>query len=305
MPEARKTPGPKTVLITGASTGIGKSTAEYFSDRGWNVAATMRTPAKASFSNTGADNIKVFQLDVTDEDSIAQAVSETLNAFGRIDVLVNNAGYGLVGLFEAMTPDQIKRQFDTNVIGAMNVTRAIIPVMRDQRAGHIINVASAAGRMSLPLYTLYCSTKWALEGFSEALIYELKAFGIKVRIIEPGPIETDFMTRSLDVADGAITKHYGDFEERVWEAYRNKFEGAPPPVLVAKSIYKAATGRPGIRIRLKPNGWLLMFGRRIVTTMTHVAITGRVLGAWEPMFRWSRKPVVPPEGMRTLRRSQP
>ncbi len=184
-----------------------------------------------------------------------------------------------------------------------------MPMLVASKEGHLINTSSVNGFWAsigpLTAHTAYSAAKFAVKGFSEALIYELKAFGIKVRIIEPGPIETDFMTRSLDVADGAITKHYGDFEERVWEAYRNKFEGAPPPVLVAKSIYKAATGWPGIRIRLKPNGWLLMFGRRIVTTMTHVAITGRVLGAWEPMFRWSRKPVVPPEGMRTLRRSQP
>lgn len=295
---------PKTVLITGASTGIGKTTAEYFAARGWNVAATMRTPDKASFHCDGAERIKVLRLDVTDEATIAAAVGDTVAAFGRIDVLVNNAGYGLIGLFEAMTPDQVRRQFETNVIGVMNVTRAVLPQMRTQQAGTIINVASVAGRMSMPLYSLYCSTKWAVEGFTEALSYELKPHGIEVRIIEPGPIRTDFMTRSLDVADNNISSEYGEFEARVWEAYKVEFADAPGPELVAASIYKAATTTSPWRLRFKPNGWLLMFGRRCVTTSTHVGIVGRVLGASEPILPWNRRRFAQ-ESTRQLHHNQP
>ncbi len=295
---------PKTVLITGASTGIGKTTAEYFAERGWNVAATMRTPDKASFHCDGAERIKVLRLDVTDEATIAAAVGDTVAAFGRIDVLVNNAGYGLIGLFEAMTPDQVRRQFETNVIGVMNVTRAVLPQMRTQQAGTIINVASVAGRMSMPLYSLYCSTKWAVEGFTEALSYELKPHGIEVRIIEPGPIRTDFMTRSLDVADNNISSEYGEFEARVWEAYKVEFADAPGPELVAASIYKAATTTSPWRLRFKPNGWLLMFGRRCVTTSTHVGIVGRVLGASEPILPWNRRRFAQ-ESTRQLHHNQP
>lgn len=294
----------KTVLITGASTGIGKTSAEYFASRGWNVAATMRKPEKASFHCEGAERIKVFRLDVTDEASIATAVTDTIAAFGRIDTLVNNAGYGLVGLFEAMSPDQVRRQFETNVIGLMNVTRAVIPQMRAQQAGTIINVASVAGRMSSPLYSLYCATKWAVEGFTEALSYELKAHGIQVRIIEPGPIRTDFMTRSLDVADNNISSAYGEFEARVWEAYKLEFAESPGPELVAASIYKAATTRSTWRLRFKPNGWLLMFGRRLVTSSTHVLIVGRVLGASEPILPWNRRRFAQ-ESTRQLHHTQP
>jgi NAD(P)-dependent dehydrogenase (short-subunit alcohol dehydrogenase family) len=291
---AKRQTEPKTVVITGASSGIGQATAEFFAARGWNVAATMRTPAKANFAGPGAERIKVYRLDVTDEASISEAVAAIIADFGRLDVLVNNAGYGLVGLFEAMTPEQVRRQFDTNVIGLMNVTRAVLPQMRAQKAGHIINVASVAGRMSLPLYSLYCSSKWAVEGFSEALTYELDTHNIKVRIIEPGPIKTDFMSRSLDVANSDISAAYAPFEARVWDAYGVAFANAPGPEIVAKSIHRAATAWPGKWLRYKPNGWRLMIGRRLATTMTHVAIVGRVLGAREPILPWNRRPPAPP-----------
>jgi len=280
--------GTKTVLITGASSGIGKATAEFFAARGWNVAATMRTPAKAQFAGDGNDRIKVYRLDVTDEASIAEAVAAVIADFGRIDVLVNNAGYGLVGVFEAMTPEQVRRQFDTNVLGVMNVTRAVLPQMRAQQDGCIVNVASVAGRMSLPLYSLYCSSKWAVEGFSEALTYELASQNIRVRIIEPGPIETNFMTGSLDIADKAVASAYQTFEARVWDALRVAFANAPGPEIVAKSVFRAANSRSAW-LRYKPNGWALMIGRRLATTMTHVAITGRVLGAKEPILPWNRR----------------
>ncbi len=158
----------KTVLITGASSGIGKATAELFAERGWNVAATMRSPNESDLASK-SQAIRLFRLDVTDPSSIETCVSDVIAEFGGIDVVVNNAGYGLVGPFEAQTDAQIRRQFETNLFGVMNVTRAVLPHMRERRAGRIVNVASIAGRMTIPLYSAYCSTKWALEGLGSAL----------------------------------------------------------------------------------------------------------------------------------------
>lgn len=122
-----------------------------------------------------------------------RAIADTIQTFGRLDAIVNNAGYGAVGAFEAATPDQIRRQFDTNVFGVMNVVRAVLPHFRAKKAGTIINVASAGGRIAFPLYSLYHGTKWAVEGFSEALQFKLNQFNVRVKIIEPGPSRPTFM----------------------------------------------------------------------------------------------------------------
>jgi NAD(P)-dependent dehydrogenase (short-subunit alcohol dehydrogenase family) len=137
-----------------------------FAEKGWTVAATMRTPEKSDLGSV-SDRIKLFQLDVTDQASVDRAVADAIAQCGTIDVVVNNAGYGLMGPFEAQTEAQIQRQFACNVFGVMNVTRAVLPHMRERRQGRIVNVSSAAGRMTIPLYSMYSATKWALEGFSE------------------------------------------------------------------------------------------------------------------------------------------
>jgi NADP-dependent 3-hydroxy acid dehydrogenase YdfG len=184
----------KVVLITGASSGIGKETAKLFQAKNWKVAATMRSPEKAEDLQKIVD-LECLRLDVTDIESIKSAIAETLDKFGRIDAVVNNAGYGLIGPFEAATPEQIEKQFQTNVFGLMNVYREVLPYFREQRRGFIVNVASVGGRVTFPLYSLYHATKWAVEGFSESLQYELEQFNIRVKIIEPGPIKTDFYGR--------------------------------------------------------------------------------------------------------------
>jgi len=188
----------KVVLITGASSGIGNESAKLFQSKNWKVAATMRSPEKAEDLQRIVD-IACIRLDVTDPESIRSAIKESLEKFGRIDAVVNNAGYGLVGPFEAATDEQIERQFQTNVFGLMNVCREILPYFREQKRGFIVNVASLGGRVSFPFYSIYNSTKWAVEGFSEALRYELEPLHIRVKIIEPGPIKTDFYDRSQDL----------------------------------------------------------------------------------------------------------
>ncbi|MCL2819140.1 MAG: SDR family oxidoreductase, partial [Actinomycetia bacterium] len=167
----------RTVFITGASSGIGRQTALLFQERGWNVIATMRDP-RSEEELGQLDKVLVTRCDVTDPDSIRTAIDDGLSAFGSIDVLVNNAGYYLLGPLEAMTYEQIRRQIDTNLVGVILVTMAMVPHFRERRAGTIINLSSIAGVVSIPLQSLYHATKFGVEGFSEALRYELRPFGI-------------------------------------------------------------------------------------------------------------------------------
>lgn len=231
-----------TVLITGASTGIGKETAKYFQARGWNVAATMRSPEKES-ELTALDNVLVTRLDVTDSASIADAVNATIEEFGQIDALVNNAGYGAYGPLEAFDMDGIRRQFDTNVIGLLEVTKAVLPHMRAQKSGTVVNISSIGGKMTFPLGTLYHGTKFAVEGLSEALHYELETLGIKMKIVEPGMIETDFGGRSFDFRNDEALEEYQPVVQRLMAGFAAAAQsgGASKPVVVADVIYTAVT----------------------------------------------------------------
>ena len=231
---------PKTVLITGASTGIGRETAKYFQLKGWNVAATMRSPENEE-ELTKLQNVICPKLDVTNEKSIALAIETTINKFGAIDVIVNNAGYSLTGVFEAATTDQLQRQFDVNVFGIMNTVRAILPYFRKNKSGTIINVSSIGGKMTLPLYSMYQSTKWAVSGFSEALQFELRPFNIKVKIIEPGAVITDFYVRSMSHTKKEGLTDYDNYVKKI-HAINDKFVSkGNHPIKTAKVIYKAAT----------------------------------------------------------------
>jgi len=229
----------KTILITGSSTGIGKVTAEYFAQKGWNVAATMRSPEKAA-DFIKADNVKVYALDVTDSLSIKKAIDLAMQDFGNIDVIVNNAGYGAVGIFEKASPEEIQKQFDTNVFGVFNVIREILPHFRERKSGTIINVTSMGGRITFPLYSLYHGTKWALEGFAESLQFELRQFNIKVKNVEPGAIKTDFYSRSMNVFSNTEVKGYDHYEKTVFNNTQAVEKNAPGPLVVAKTIYRAA-----------------------------------------------------------------
>ena len=252
----------KTVLVTGSSSGIGKAAAEQFRKRGWNVLATMRSPESAS-DWAGQSGVKLARLDVLDRASIKDAIGVAVDSFGGIDAIVNNAGYGLVGPFEASTDDQIHRQFDTNVFGLMNVCREIIPHFRAKKDGIIINVASMGGRITFPLYSLYHGTKWAVEGFSESLQYELRPFNIKVKIIEPGPIKTDFYDRSMDVMSDPELKVYDDYVSRAMPNMQKAGETAPGPDSVASVIYRAATDGAW-KMRYSANSALILSLRRLL-----------------------------------------
>jgi NAD(P)-dependent dehydrogenase (short-subunit alcohol dehydrogenase family) len=268
-----------TILITGASTGIGRATAQLFAERGWNVAATMRSPEKAAADNEHwpvRQNVFLARLDVTEEDSIRAAIRDTLARFGQIDAVVNNAGYGLVGPFETSTPEQIERQLGTNLTGAMNVTREILPYFRKQGGGTIVNVSSVGGRITFPLYSLYHATKWALEGFSEALQFELKPLNIRVKIIEPGPIKTDFYDRSMELTTQPGITAYDNYVARAMPALQKANETAPGPEIVARAIYKAVTDGSW-KLRYPANGALFLTLRRLFPESWFRAIVGRAV----------------------------
>jgi len=252
----------KVVFITGASTGIGRETAKLFQAKNWKVAATMRSPEKEEDLQKIID-LECLRLDVTDPNSIKAAINETLERFGRIDAVVNNAGFALVGPFEAATQDQIKKQFDTNVFGLMKVCREILPYFREQKRGFIVNVASVGGRVTFPLYSLYNSTKWAVEGFSESLQYEIDQFNIRVKIIEPGPIKTDFYGRSQEVLSKEGLTAYDYFLARAMPNMQKAGENAPNGSVVAQTIYDAVTdGSKKLRYPVNTKG--MLFARRFL-----------------------------------------
>lgn len=230
----------KVVLITGASSGIGLETAKLFQSKNWKVAATMRSPEKAEDLQKIAD-LETFRLDVTDVESIKAAIAGVLEKFGRIDAVVNNAGYGLLGPFEAASADQVDRQFDTNLFGLFNVSREIIPYFREQKRGTIVNISSLGGRVAFPFSSLYNATKFAVEGFTESLQYELEPFKIRVKLIEPGPIKTDFYSRSQEIARKEGLSIYDHRLEPFLEFMDKGGQDAPDGSAVAQAIYDAVT----------------------------------------------------------------
>ena len=230
----------QTILITGASSGIGKVTAKYFHEKGWNVIATMRSPDK-EIELTQLDKVLVTRLDVEDPASITSAVAEGISTFGKIDVLLNNAGYGAYGVLEATPIEKIERQFNVNVIGILATIKAVLPHFRAHQAGIIINISSIGGQMTFPLGTLYHGSKFAVEGLSEALSFEMEAIGVKVKIIEPGMIKTDFAGRSFDFSNDESLIEYQDVVGKLFATMSSSEQSGSEPVVVAEVIYQAAT----------------------------------------------------------------
>jgi len=255
----------KTVLITGTSSGIGKATAKEFARQGWNVVATQRSPENEKELG-GILNIRLEALDVTDAASVHRAFERTMSEFGRIDAVVNNAGYGVDGVFEAMTDEDIHRQYETNVFGLMRVTREAIKAMRPNRDGVIVQVSSMGGRITFPLYSIYHGTKWAVEGFSESLHYELSLFNVRVKIVEPGPIVTEFYGRSRVTVKPSDTDAYDAFIEKFDKAAEGVMKTAEGPEVVAKTIFKAATDGSGrLRYAVGKPGPLLLLMRKLLS----------------------------------------
>jgi NAD(P)-dependent dehydrogenase (short-subunit alcohol dehydrogenase family) len=256
-----------TVLITGSSSGIGKAAVIEFANKGWNVAATMRSPEKEQ-GFTSYKNVKLYALDVTQPQSITKAFDAVVKDFGHLDVLVNNAGYGAGGVFEAMNDEVIENQFNTNVFGLMRMTREAIRLMRPNGGGKIIQVSSMGGRVTFPLYSLYHSTKFAVEGFTESLHYELGPFNIQLKLVEPGAIKTEFIGRSRVYIKPDFTNVYDDYLDKFEKAAQDAYKNAAGPATVAATIYKAANDNSN-RMRYpvgKPAPMLLWMRKRMPDT---------------------------------------
>ncbi len=268
---------PKTVLITGASSGIGRATAEYFAARGWHVAATMRHPEQETELGKRA-GIKLYRLDVTDSTTVTAALDQVLKDFQTLDVVVNNAGYGAVGVFEKATDADIRAQFDTNVFGVMNVVREILPLFRKQKNGIIITVTSVGGLVTFPLYSVYHATKWALEGFIESLAFELRPFNIVLKNVEPGAIKTDFYGRSMKKFSNTSISAYDGYEQAALAVMQKTGEHGPGPEVVAEAIFRAATdGSKRLRYPVGGNAPLLVWLKRMLPNNVFFALVRLVV----------------------------
>lgn len=249
-----------TILITGCSSGIGRATALHFQRNGWNVVATMRSPERES-ELTSLENVLVTRLDVTDEASIIKSVAAAINRFGRIDALLNNAGFGAYGPLEATSIESVRREFDTNVLGALNTTRALLPHMRANRSGVIMAVSSIGGRFAYPLGTLYHGSKFAVEGAFEALSHEARAIGVTVKIIEPGMVATRFGD-ALDFSNDGEIPEYQAMIAKLMTGFEAAQKGASAPDEVAEAIFSAATdGTDQLRYAVGGDGQAMLQAR--------------------------------------------
>lgn len=242
----------KVWLITGSSTGFGRSLAEAVLHNGDRLIATARKPEQlADLVAQYPDTVKAFALDVTQPDQIQTVLAQATQAFGRIDVLVNNAGYGLIGALEEVDDAQIRRNFETNLFGAIHMMRAVLPTMRHQGSGHIVNMSAIAGFSNELGFSIYGGAKFALEGVSEALRGEVEPLGIHVTIVEPGPFRTDFIGRSLERA----THPMPEYEPTVGKFlnFLNTIEGQQPgdPQKAAAAIIQVVNAsQPPLRLVL-------------------------------------------------------
>jgi NAD(P)-dependent dehydrogenase (short-subunit alcohol dehydrogenase family) len=253
----------KTILITGTSSGLGRATAKLFHAKGWNVVATMRAP-QAERELTQMDRMAVVRLDVQDPASIRAAIASGLGTFGRIDALVNNAGYGAYGPLEVTSSESIRRQFDVNVFGVLETTKALLPHFRARRSGTVVNVSSVGGRIAFPLGTLYHGTKFAVEGLSEALQYELQPMGIRVKLVEPGGIRTDFGGRSFDFSNDESIAEYQPLVQSVFSVFGPMLANGSAPEQIADVIYAATTdGTDRLRYEAGPDAQQLLARRRV------------------------------------------
>lgn len=238
----------KVAVVTGSSSGIGYEISLILARNGFLTYATMRNPEKGANLKSVAEkenlSIRVVQLDVTNDNSIAKAVQTVLNEAGRIDVLVNNAGYGLMGAFEDLAIDEIKSQYETNVFGLIRTTQAVLPAMRRQRSGTIVNISSGAGRFGYPAASAYVSTKFAVEGLSESLLFEVEPFGIRVVLIEPGMISTNFFS-SVAMAKKSLSPDsaYSQMTKAMEETAGKLMQNASSPELVARIVLGAVTSK--------------------------------------------------------------
>lgn len=223
----------KTIFITGASTGLGKAAAILFHQKGWKVIATMRQPEKAT-ELSRLENVTLLPLDVTNPAQINTTVQQAIQQ--GVDVVFNNAGYGLVGAMEAINDEQLVKQLDTNLLGVLRVTQAFIPYFRERKSGMFITTTSMGGLFAFPFGSVYHATKFALEGWSESLSFEMALFNISVKTVAPGGIATDFMSRSIDAPSHPA---YDEASQKLWAVFNP--ETFATAEQIAAVVYEAAT----------------------------------------------------------------
>jgi len=232
----------KIALVTGSSSGIGLETSLALAKDGYRTFASMRNTGKATELQEAAKkenlSIDVIELDVDKEDSIISAVKKVMSEAGRIDVLVNNAGYGQFGCTEDVPIEDFRKQFETNFFSIVRIIQEVAPIMRKQGSGVIVNISSVVGRMGLPGSTAYISTKFALEGLSECLRYELGQFGVKTTIIEPGVIKTNFI-KSMHIPESKLDPKYKELSDKILSGLKMMVEMGTAPSQVADVVIKA------------------------------------------------------------------
>ncbi|CAJ1493329.1 oxidoreductase [[Mycobacterium] kokjensenii] len=262
-------------FITGASRGFGLQIARDLLDRGHRVVATARRAAAVTDALGENDNLLAVALDVTDDDQARQAVQATMERFGRIDVLINNAGRGLLGAVEEATDAEVRAVYETNVFGLLTVTRAIAPVLRAQRSGAIVNISSVGGFVSSPGWGVYASTKFAVEALSEALHAELRPLGVHVMVVEPGYFRTDFLDSSSLQIQQNVIEDYADGpagQMRVTAGERNHDQPGDPVKAAAAIIDVIEADEPPVRLLLGND--------------TIAAVEAKIVGVQSELARW-------------------
>jgi NAD(P)-dependent dehydrogenase (short-subunit alcohol dehydrogenase family) len=269
----------KCIFITGCSSGIGRATAKYFQRQGWHVVATMRSPENETELNL-MEGVFIEPLDVTSLRSIKLAVDKAIRKFKRIDVLVNNAGVGIYSIFEEVNEDIIRKSFEVNVFCTMWVIRALLPHFRANRSGRIINVTSTIPQLGSPLTTLYCTTKKAIEGLSDALYYELMPLGIRVILVQPGSTKTKIAMQH-EFPDKVQNAEYAPMFKTAVNSYRHRFETEELalPEEPAKVIYEAATSRSSrYRFVSGRDAKMVNFMKRLLPEHTLKSMATRMMG---------------------------
>lgn len=268
----------KSILITGTSSGIGKSAALKFAKQGWTVIAGQRNPENEK-DLTAFPNVELVALDVTNTENVESFFNHIKNKYGSLDVVVNNAGYGVDGAFEGMSDEVIEKQFNTNVFGLMRVTRAAIKLMRPIGVGKIIQISSMGGKITFPLYSIYHATKFAVEGFTESLHYELAQFNIQLKLVEPGPILTEFYGKNRHFIKPDFTNSYDVFISKFNAAAQKVMKDAEGPDVVADAIFTAANDSSAkMRYAVGKPGPLLLLLRKLLSDKLYFTLVKKAYG---------------------------
>jgi NAD(P)-dependent dehydrogenase (short-subunit alcohol dehydrogenase family) len=258
----------KTAVVTGSSSGIGFETSLLLAKNGFRTYATVRNLDKAKeirdISDKGEPPIRVAEMNVDSDKSVEDAIGKIMNESKRIDLLVNNAGYDLIGALEDLSMDEIRAQFETNLFGAIRVMKAVLPIMRKQQGGTIVNISSIGGRFAIPLNAAYHGTKFALEGISESVRLETEPFGIKVILVEPGAIRTNILRNAKAGQKTAEpSSPYAPMTKKLQKGWEHFFDHATPPEEVAKVILKAVTSEnPDMRYTAGDDARQIMEARK-------------------------------------------